>query len=115
MDLFKVKKQQLAAGSSDGSPLYTVLSGIIGAQRQLLHATKNQGEAWANVCSTSPNNGDQVEHETQGTTTTKTTTTTTMTAMMATIEAAVGTNQQFYRPWQRNEIHSKKILSRELK
>lgn len=37
-----------------------------------------------------------------------------MTAMMATIEAAVGTNQQFYRPWQRNEIHSKKILSREI-
>lgn len=39
--------------------------------------------------------GDQVERETQ-------TATTSATTAMATFEAAVSTNQQFYRPWQRN-------------
>lgn len=46
--------------------------------------------------------GDQVEHETQ-------TATTTATTAMATIEAAVSTNQQFYRPWQRNCYEQKTL------
>lgn len=48
--------------------------------------------------------GDQVEHETQTATTTATATT-----AMATIEAAVSTNQQFYRPWQRNCYEQKTL------
>lgn len=52
--------------------------------------------------------GDQVEHETQTATTAETTTATATTAM-ATIEAAVSTNQQFYRPWQRNCYEQKTL------